>query len=91
MDSIKTWAVETFGPSAIRGVILGAFGVLVTHSQMLSKFGIITDSVAHTTTIHWTTASDVLVPIVIAIVAGFIKTGHVTLTNVIQAPKGDNQ
>lgn len=81
MDNLKTWLIETWGPSAIRGVILGAFGVLVSHASTLARFGIVTDSVAHTTTIHWTTASDVLVPIVVAIAAGFIKTGHVTLKN----------
>lgn len=80
MDALKAWLVETWGPSAIRGAVLGLFGILIAHTEILSKFGIVSDAAAQTTTIHWKVASNVIVPIVIAVLAGFIKTGHVMIT-----------
>lgn len=83
MDQIKSWIIETWGPSAIRGAVLGIGGILIAHAAVMAKFGVFYDAATHIVTIHLTTLSDFIIPIAVGIVAGFIKTGHVTLTKTI--------
>ena len=81
MDSIKAWVVDTWGPSALRGGVLGICGMLIAHTTLLSKFGIVTDAVTNTTTIHWTKLSDAAVPIIVAVIAGFIYLAKDKIVN----------
>lgn len=57
MGSFKEWllevAVKKMGPSAVRGAILGVSGWLIAKQGLLSAYGVLSDSTAHTTTIYW--------------------------------------
>lgn len=77
MNFIKSWLINVglkeIGPSAIRGVILGASGWLAMRNGLLSNFGVVSDAASHTTTIHWDQLSIVAIAGLPAIGAAVIK------------------
>lgn len=77
MDKLKGWlinvAIKKFGPSAIRGAILGLGGWLAAKEGLLSTFGIIYDKATHILTINLDTLSVIGVAALPAIGAGVIK------------------
>lgn len=74
---MKSWLIETvfktFGPSAIRGAILGLAGWLMARENLLSAFGIVSDAAAKTTTIHWEQLSMAVILALPALIAGIVK------------------
>lgn len=93
---MKDWLIEaglkTFGPSAIRGAVLGISGWLLVRSDMLDKFGIVSDAAQHITTIHWDKLSMAAIAALPAILAGAIKLMQYHGTQAVQAvtqPKGE--
>jgi len=74
---MKDWllnvGLKTFGPSALRGAILGIAGWLMARGNMLSSFGIVSDAAAQTTTIHWQQLSIAVIAAFPAVLAGLIK------------------
>lgn len=89
---MKGWLVETviktFGPSAIRGAILGVSGWLLAKENILAPFGIVSDAIAKTTTIHWEQMSAAVVIALPALIAGVVKMTQKEAQKVIQ-PKGE--
>lgn len=96
---MKDWLMEvgvkTFGPSAIRGAILGVSGWLLMKNNALAPFGIVSDAAQHLTTIYWDKLSVAAITALPAIIAGAVKMVQHQGTQVIQSavtpPKGDNQ
>ena len=88
---MKEWLLEvgvkTFGPSAIRGAILGISGWLLAKEGALSAFGIVSDAAAHTTIIYWDRLSMALIVGLPAIIAGVIKATQHQATQIITKPK----
>jgi hypothetical protein len=77
MDKLKGWlidvAIKKFGPSAIRGAILGLGGFLAAKSGLLSSFGIVYDQATHILTINLDAISLLAVAGLPAVGAGVIK------------------
>ena len=57
MEKLKGWlinvAIKKFGPSAVRGAILGLGGFLAAKEGLLSTFGIVYDKASHILTVIW--------------------------------------
>ena len=85
---MKKWLIEvglkTFGPSAIRGAVLGIAGWLMAKGGMLEPFGIVSDAALNITTIYWDKLSIALVAVIPAIGAGLIKVTQKQGTEVAQ-------
>lgn len=79
------------GPSAIRGAILGISGWLIAKDGLLSQYGVISDSVAHTTTIYWDKLDMALVLAVPAVLAAVIKMVNHHGDVLLLDPKPDTQ
>jgi hypothetical protein len=97
---MKNWLVEvgvkTFGPSAVRGAVLGIAGWLMAKEGMLAPFGIVSDAVAKTTTIYWEQLSAAIILGLPALIAGIVKLtqreGEKVVTKVTQPkPEGTPQ
>lgn len=77
MDSLKGWfievAIKKFGPSALRGAILGGLGWIAAEHEMLAKLGIVYDTATQVMTIHFNQLTVWAVALVPAIGAGAIK------------------
>lgn len=77
MDKLKGWLVDVllkkFGPSAIRGAILGLGGFLAAKEGVLSAFGIVYDKTSHILAINLDTLSLLGVAAIPALGAGLIK------------------
>lgn len=74
---MKGWLLEVlikkFGPSAIRGGILGLSGLLVAKHELLSPLGIIYDTATNILTINFDHLSMWAMAILPALGAGLIK------------------
>lgn len=88
IDKLKVWfleiAVKQLGPSAIRAAVLGVASWFIAKEGLLAPFGIISDAVARTTTIHWDKVSDALILGLPAIIAVIIKLTQHTTTAVVK-------
>lgn len=88
---MKDWLInvglKTFGPSAIRGGVLGLAGWLMARENLLSVFGVVSDATAHTTTIYWDKLSIALIAALPAIGAGLIKVTQQTIQSKTEEPK----
>lgn len=77
MDKLKGWlinvAIKKFGPSAVRGAILGLGGWLAAKEGLLSAFGIVYDKTSHILTINLDSLSMLAVAGLPALGAGVIK------------------
>lgn len=77
MDKLKGWlinvAIKKFGPSAVRGAILGLGGWVAAKEGLLAPLGIIYDAATHILTINLDTLSIWAVAGLPAIGAGIIK------------------
>lgn len=80
MSSIKLWLIEVgikkFGPSAVRGAILGIGGWVVAKEGILAPLGILYDQTTHILTIHLDTLSIWAVAGLPALGAGLIKVAN---------------
>lgn len=85
---MKTWLLEvglkTFGPSAIRGAVLGIGTFIAAKAGMLSAFGVMYDSATHILTVNLDHLQLALVALIPAIGAGLIKATQTTATKAIQ-------
>ena len=81
--------LQQFGPSAVRGIILGAAGWLLVRNGALSAYGIVSDAAAHTTIIYWDKLSVATIAALPAIIAGIIKLIQYHGTNVVTSLKGE--
>ena len=84
IDNLKVWLLEVglkkLGPSAIRGAVLGLASWFIAKEGLLSSYGIVSDAVAKTTTIHWAQVSDALIVGLPALIAIILKlTSHTTV------------
>lgn len=77
MDAIKKWAIEIaikkFGPSAVRGAILGISGFVAAKHELLAPLGIIYDAATHILTVNFDKLSLWAVAGLPAVGAGVIK------------------
>jgi hypothetical protein len=92
MDWLEKVGLTQFGPSAVRGAILGIAGWLLTKNGMLSHWGIVSDAAAHTTTIYWNELSVAAIAGLPAVIAGVVKLLQYHGTNAINAvsqPQGE--
>lgn len=83
-DWLINFGLKTFGPSAVRGAILGLAGWLMARENLLTAFGIVSDAAAHTTTLHWDQLSLGVIALLPAIGAGLIKVTQKQTTQAIQ-------
>ena len=76
MGKLKEWlinvAIKKFGPSAIRGAILGLGSFLAAKEGLLSTFGIVYDKTSHILTVNLDTLSLLGVAALPAVGAGVI-------------------
>lgn len=88
MENLKEWLIETalnkMGPSAIRGAVLGVFGWVLIRNGLLAPYGIVSDAVTHTTTIHWDQLSGWAIAALPALLAAIIKGVQHTGTKAIK-------
>lgn len=77
MEKLKGWlinvAIKKFGPSAVRGAILGLGGFLAAKEGLLSTFGIVYDKASHILTVNLDALSLIAVAGLPALGAGVIK------------------
>lgn len=66
-------AIKKFGPSAIRGAILGLCGLLAARSEILAPMGIIYDQATRVLTVHFDQVSLWAMLLLPAVGAGAIK------------------
>ena len=94
MDKLKGWlinvAIKKFGPSAVRGAILGLGGWVAAKEGLLAPLGIIYDAATHILTINLDTLSIWAVAGLPALGAGVIKVlnheGNVVVKKVLPPP-----
>ncbi len=90
MAKLYTWLLEvglkTFGPSAIRGAILGISGWILVRNDLLEPFGILSDPQAHTTIIDWDKLNTGLIVLLPAVLAGLIKVANRGTKNILLPP-----
>ena len=97
MNGLKTWVIDVlikkFGPSAVRGAVLGIASWLVAKHEMLAPLGIVYDAATHILTVNLDTLSVWGVAAIPAIGAGVIKVlNHHTdeaVKAVLPTPKAD--
>lgn len=86
---MKDWLLEvglkTFGPSAVRGAVLGVAAWLLAKNGALAHFGVISDAATHTLTIHWDQLSTASIAALPAILAGVIKVLNYHGTQVVKS------
>lgn len=77
MNKLKVWAIEVgikkFGPSAVRGAILGLTGFLAARHELLAPLGIVYTQATNILTIDFNVMSIWAVAALPAIGAGVIK------------------
>lgn len=94
MNGFKNWVVQIlikkFGPSAVRGAILGLVGWVAAKEGLLTPLGIIYDTATHILTINLDTLSIWAVAGLPALGAGVIKVlnheGNVVVKKVLPPP-----
>lgn len=74
---LKTWIIDVlikkFGPSFIRGAILGLAGFIAAKEGLLAHFGVVYDAASHIVTVNLDTLNIGLVALIPAIGGGVIK------------------
>ena len=85
---MKNWLLEvglkTFGPSAVRGAVLGIGGFLAAKSGALEPFGVLYDTATHIVTIHLDKLNLAFVALLPALGAGLIKVTQKQTTDIVK-------
>lgn len=92
---MRTWLLEvglkTFGPSAIRGAVLGIGTFIAAKAGMLSAFGVVYDATTHILSVNLDHLQLALVALIPAIGAGLIKVTQKQTTDIVKPKTEDIQ